>query len=101
MLESAGFDFRNRHPQKHVVKITRECRFDQATVGKTAFNMCVDIYRTFAPLKQTAPTLAFACVELAARICGADLTAIVEDAGASYRKWSTSREEVMGMYHPT
>lgn len=96
MLESAGFDFRNRHPQRYVIKLIRECRLNEATVGKTAYNMCIDIYRTFAPLKQTAPTLAIACIELSARIHNADLTAILGESGVDYRKWSTSREEIMG-----
>lgn len=98
MLESAGFDFRNRHPQRIVVKLFQDLKLDQGTVGKTAYNMCIDVYRTFAPLKQTAPTVAIVCVELAARIHGADLTNIVGESGIDYKKWSTSRTEVMGEY---
>lgn len=94
MLESAGFDFRNRHPQRIVIKLIREWRVDTSTVGKTAYNMCIDIYRTFAPLKQTASTLAFACVELATRIHDATLIPDMTDSD-SYRKWSTTREEVL------
>ena len=95
MLESAGFDFRNRHPQRYVVKLVRALHLDQATIGKMAYNMCIDIYRTFAPLKQTAPTLAFACVELAARISGVvDLGRFLEES--AYSTWSVGREEVLG-----
>lgn len=93
MLESSGFDFRTQHPQKYVIKLVRQCQFDSNTIGKMAFNMCIDIYRTFAPLKQTAPTLAIACVELAARISGADLVNITD--GTMYKQLSTTREEVM------
>ncbi|KAL1305349.1 hypothetical protein AAFC00_002245 [Neodothiora populina] len=98
MLESAGFDFRNRHPQRYVIKMIRSSGLDARTVGKTAYNMCIDIYRTFAPLKQTAPTLALACVELAARVCGvASDTVFIGggDNGDMYRRWWTSREEVL------
>lgn len=102
MLESAGFDFRNRHPQKVVIKLMREYDVNQQTVGKTAYNMCIDIYRTFAPLKQIAATLAFACLELSSRIHGAELGVIVGECANAYKKWSISREEVMGMcYHVT
>lgn len=34
------------------------------TVRRTIYNMSLDIYRNFAPLKQTTVTLAVACVEL-------------------------------------
>lgn len=96
MLEAAGFDFRNRHPQRLVIKLVRDCGLDRETAGKAAYNICLDLYRTFAPLKQTTPTMAIACVELAARLCGADLTRVVGNEGIKHKRWSTSREEVMG-----
>ncbi|KAF2205764.1 cyclin-like protein [Delitschia confertaspora ATCC 74209] len=96
MLESSSFDFRNRHPQKLVVKLVKACRFPKDTVGKTAYNLSRDMYRTFAPLKQTASTMAIACVELTARLHNVDVTPIMDgEKGISYKKWSTSRAEVI------
>lgn len=93
MLEGAGFDFRNRHPQKVLIKIIKVCGLPKQTVGVTAYNMSLDLYRTFAPLKQTAATMAIACVELSARLYDVDLSSIT---GLDYKRWSTSRAEVMG-----
>lgn len=95
MLEGASFDFRNRHPQKLVVKLVKSSALPKDTVGKTAYNMSLDLYRTFAPLKQTTPTMAIACVELATRLCDADLSRVFGERGIKYRRWSTSRAEVM------
>ena len=95
MLESAGFDFRNRYPQKLIVKLARALTFSETNEAKTAWNLSIDLYRTFAPLKQTTPTMAIACLELAARLHGADTTEIVDAGAIKYSKWSTSRAEVM------
>jgi CTD kinase subunit beta len=98
MLESAGFDFRNRYPQKVMVKLARAARFDPNNEGKTAWNLSVDLYRTFAPLKQSTPTLAIACLELAARLHERDAEALVDKGAFRYAKWGTSRGEVMGKF---
>ncbi|KAK6002185.1 hypothetical protein QM012_001823 [Aureobasidium pullulans] len=99
MLESAGFDFRTRHPQETVIKIVRDPGWPKETLGRTAYNMSIDIYRTFAPLKQTAQTMAIACVELTARLLNLttdfNMDAIVGPEGISLEKWSTTRGEIM------
>jgi CTD kinase subunit beta len=95
MLESAGFDFRNRYPQKLMVKLARALRFDKNNASKTAWNLSIDLYRTFAPLKQSTPTLAIACVELAARLHEMDATRMVDAGILKYSRWATSRAEVM------
>lgn len=102
MLESAGFDFRNRHPQEIVLKLVRDSNLPKDTLGRTAYNMCIDIYRTFAPLKQTAQTMAIACVELTARLLNLttdfDMEPIVGPRGINLEKWSTTRAEIMGTF---
>ncbi|CAN9420498.1 unnamed protein product [Alternaria alternata] len=95
MLESAGFDFRNRYPQKVMVKLARALRFDAKDEAKTTWNLSIDSYRTFAPLKQSTPTLAIACLELAARLHGKDTTKFVDAGPVRYSKWATSRAEIM------
>lgn len=95
MLEASGFDFRNRYPQRLVLKIGKHYGVDKATIGKTAYNMSMDLYRTFAPLKQTTMTLAMACVELAARVFDQEISEM--ETGKDYKKWQTSRPEVMGL----
>jgi len=94
MLEASGFDFRNRYPQKLLLKLAKMFEVDRETVGKTAYNMSLDLYRTFAPLKQTTPTMAIACLELSGRV----LESHIEDleVGKGYKKWKTTRAEVMG-----
>ena len=68
MLEASSFDFRNRHPQRLVLKLCNQYQLGQTPIAKTAYNICLDLYRTFAPLKQTSFTMALASVELACRI---------------------------------
>ena len=95
MLEASGFDFRNRYPQRLLLKIAKLYDVNRTTVGKTAYNMSLDLYRTFAPLKQTTPTMAIACVELAGRIH--DQPIVELEAGKDYTKWKTTRQEIMGL----
>jgi len=98
MLESSSFDFRARHPHELVIKLSKSCGFDRDREGRTAYNLSLDMYRTFAPLKQTTPTMAIACVELAARLHNRN-TDLVSDGGTGgiiYKKWSTTRAVVMG-----
>jgi CTD kinase subunit beta len=95
MLESAGFDFRNRYPQKVMVKLARALKFGANNEAKITWNLSVDLYRTFAPLKQSTPTMAIACLELAARLHGKDATKFVDAGPVRYSKWATSRAEVM------
>lgn len=96
MLESSSFDFRNRYPQKTLIKLARVCGLDAETTGKTAFNISRDLYRTFAPLKQSTQTMAIACVELSLRLRESDLRLVNGEHGLDYMEWRTSRAEVMG-----
>lgn len=96
MLEASGFDYRSRYPQKLLLKLSKYYFFDRDTVGKTAYNMSLDLYRTFAPLKQTTSTMAIACVELAGRLHEKNVQEL--EAGKGFKKWRTSRAEVMGMF---
>ncbi|KAL9087283.1 MAG: hypothetical protein Q9159_003703 [Coniocarpon cinnabarinum] len=95
MLESNGFDFRSRYPQKMLMKLVKSCGLDRNTVGVTAYRISLDLYRTFAPLKQTTQTMALACLELSARLFLVDLTSISEEKGFDYGRWATSRAEIM------
>ncbi|KAI9783815.1 MAG: RNA polymerase II C-terminal domain kinase beta subunit [Geoglossum umbratile] len=97
MLEASGFDFRNRYPQKVLIKLAKLYNFDKETAAKTAYNMCCDLYRTFAPLKQTTLTMAFACLELSARLWGIQIENPQGKDGFDYERWSTTREEVMDL----
>ena len=96
MLEASGFDFRNRSPQRLVLKLAKSYNVDRETVGKTAYNMSLDLYRTFAPLKQTTPTMAISCVELSSRVHDRNIDGIDDDR--NYKKWGITRPEVMGKY---
>lgn len=95
MLEASGFDFRNRYPQNLALKLAKHYHVDRDTVGKTAYNISLDLYRTLAPLKQTTATMAIACVELSGRINERPISEL--EAGMTYKRWKTSRPEVMGM----
>ena len=98
MLEASAFDFRSHNPQKLLLKVAKRHHVDPATVGRTAYNMSVDLYRTFTPLKQTTQTMALACVELAGRLHRQPIQEL--EAGQGYEKWNTTRAEVMGLPLP-
>ncbi|MCJ1393900.1 RNA polymerase II C-terminal domain kinase beta subunit [Xylographa bjoerkii] len=93
MLEASGFDYRSRYPQKLLLKLSKYYHLNRDTVGKTAYNMSLDLYRTFAPLKQTTSTMAIACVELSGRLHEKNVQEL--EAGKGFKKWRTSRAEVM------
>ncbi|BCR83916.1 putative cyclin [Aspergillus chevalieri] len=94
MLEASGFDFRTRHPQKPLIKLARHYGLtQQSEISRVAYRISQDLYRTFAPIKQTTSTMAFACLELAGRLL--DQRSEVVESGVDYEQWKTSREEVM------
>lgn len=95
MLEANGFDFRSRHPQKVMVKLAKHYGVTKdSEVANVAYRMTIDLYKTFAPIKQTTSTMAFACLELAGRLLDERLEDV--ESGKDYEKWKTSRAEVMG-----
>ena len=99
MLEASSFDFRNRHPQHLLVKLLRHYGYNKhSAISKTAFALCLDLYCTFAPLKQSTATMAFACIELAGRLHGQVKKEIAE--GHDYKRWSIERSMVMGTVPP-
>jgi CTD kinase subunit beta len=96
MLEASGFDFRGRHPQQLLIKLAKHYGLTQhSAVVKTAYGISLDIYRTFAPLKQVTACLAFACLELAGRLHNEPTEPI--EKGTDYRSWKVNRSMVMGM----
>lgn len=88
MLEASGFDYRNRYPQKYLNKIGRKARLDK-DVLQLGYNILLDLYRTFAPLKQTSSTMAFACLKLATLLLCKQRENLIRDNKI------TSRHEVM------
>ncbi|RFU30559.1 hypothetical protein B7463_g5764, partial [Scytalidium lignicola] len=94
MLEASGFDFRARYPQKHLIKLIKVAGIDQ-DVARMSYKIMLDLYRTFAPLKQTCATMAFACVELAALILEKQEDLIRGESAPKYKDWRTTRAEIM------
>lgn len=99
MLEASSFDFRGRHPQQLTIKLAKYYGLSStAAVSKTAFQISLDLYRTFAPLKQTTAAMAFASLELAG--CLHDEHIEVLETGVDYDRWNIARAEVMGTHVP-
>ncbi|UKZ94757.1 uncharacterized protein TrAFT101_009609 [Trichoderma asperellum] len=75
ILETIGFDFRTRYPQKLLVKVVRSILGPEE--GKSFFNiayaMSIDMYKTFVPIKRTTFSMVMALVELTARMTGEHL----------------------------
>ncbi|KAM7210587.1 hypothetical protein V8F06_014029 [Rhypophila decipiens] len=73
ILETIGFDFRVQYPQKYLIKqVRRMFPRDSADPSEAqrflhvAYDMSIDLYKTFAPIKQSTETLVMAVLEVAA-----------------------------------
>ncbi|RMZ89754.1 hypothetical protein DV736_g3000, partial [Chaetothyriales sp. CBS 134916] len=96
MLEAAGFDFRSRHPQALVVNLLKRFGYErESPIARLAYKISIDLYRTFAPLKQTTAALAFACVELAERIQGSWNSTQAVAVEKEYARWGINQAMVM------
>ncbi|KAK5175424.1 RNA polymerase II C-terminal domain kinase beta subunit [Saxophila tyrrhenica] len=104
VLEAGGFDFRSKNPHKLFQKITQTMPEgedgERNKVEKVGWTVMTDLFRTFAPLKQTDATMALAGLELAANLVATstpDNTSAIRDALRDYdiTKWSTTRPEIM------
>ena len=96
VIESAAFDFRSRHPQKYVIKFAKTQGLENEPFGRTAYEMCIDLYRTFAPLKQTAFTMALACLALTAKLLDVEVPFL--DDKKIFEESDNAPEEIMGEY---
>lgn len=95
MLESSGFDFRTRHPQKVLAKLAKLYQLPkESEISDLAYRIALDLYRTFAPIKHSTPSLAFSCLELAGRLLDQRIAPV--ESGVDYAQWKTSRDEVLG-----
>lgn len=90
MLEASGFDFRVRYPHKHLMKFTKAAGVEKE-VAQVAYEIMIDLYRTFAPLKQNCASMSLACIELATLVLDMPQSA----TPVAYDKFSISRAEVM------
>ncbi|CAK7205291.1 RNA polymerase II C-terminal domain kinase beta subunit [Sporothrix eucalyptigena] len=74
ILQTVGFDFRVRYPQKLLIKLIRQLvpKGLDRDVLQIAYPMSIDMYKTFAPIKQTSFAMALAVIELTARVLGLD-----------------------------
>jgi CTD kinase subunit beta len=96
MLEASGFDFRSRHPQVFMIKFLKHLGYEKdSDTAKTAWKVSLDLYRTFAPLKQTTAAMSLACIELAERIVGVWDPQKQEAVEAQYEEWSVRREHII------
>lgn len=90
ILETIGFDFRARYPQKLLVKAIRGLLTAGEEEGflQVAYDMCIDIYKTFAPIKQTTFTMVMAIIELTALMTERNVDKIKR---LDPYKWHTNR----------
>jgi CTD kinase subunit beta len=94
MLEASAFDFRNRHPQEFLIKLLKHYSYPKTSpVVKLSYQISLDLYRTWAPLKQTTATMAFACLELAGRLLDEEHEVVWR--GTDYARWGIERGMVM------
>lgn len=94
ILETIGFDFRVRYPQKVLVKMVRHLYdADEARdVISMAYDISVDMYKTFAPIKASTFTMVLACIELTALLNDRDVERI---RSLDLEKYHTSRTSIL------
>lgn len=94
ILETIGFDFRARYPQKILIKMVR--RLYNPTEGKKVipmvYEMSIDMYRTFSPIKASSFTMVLAIIELAALLNDRDVKRI---RSLDLDKYHTTRHSVI------
>ncbi|KAK5138462.1 hypothetical protein LTR08_000048 [Meristemomyces frigidus] len=100
VLEASGFDFRTKEVHKRLLKIQKSLPESSAKkpVGALAWTVLIDLHRTFAPIKHTTATQAFACLEMAAHLhvaTGGDAAVIDHVKAIDIKKWSVTRAHVM------
>ncbi|KAL2126640.1 hypothetical protein VTI74DRAFT_485 [Chaetomium olivicolor] len=101
ILETIGFDFRVQYPQKLLIKMVRKMfppgeeahREEGKRFLHVAYNMSIDVYKTFAPIKQTTFTLVLAILELTALLLDTDPEKMKEFQRAA--TWHTERACVL------
>jgi CTD kinase subunit beta len=90
ILETIGFDFRAQYPQKLLIKMVRKMfpGGDGKQFLDVAYDMSIDLYKTFAPLKQSTFTIVLAILELATLVTDRSPTQIQIFKGPA---WHTSK----------
>ncbi|KAK0726426.1 hypothetical protein B0T21DRAFT_293612 [Apiosordaria backusii] len=90
ILETVGFDFRVQYPQKLLIKMARKLvpegdramtfprgEFNTLSPSEkllhTAYEMSIDMYKTFVPIKQTSLTMVLAILELTSMLMKKDI----------------------------
>ncbi|KAK0715213.1 C-terminal domain kinase-like protein [Lasiosphaeris hirsuta] len=92
ILETIGFDFRVQYPQKLLIKMVRtilpqgsgETERKRRKFLEASYDMSIDIYKTFSPIKQSASTLVQAILELTARIMDVEPDKIKAAKGSAH-----------------
>lgn len=94
ILETIGFDFRVRYPQKILVKMVRHLHpleDDKAFIAM-AYDMSVDMYKTFSPIKASSFSIVLAIIELTALLKGGDVDKI---RALDLTKYHTTRPSIV------
>ncbi|KAG5440289.1 hypothetical protein PCANB_001859 [Pneumocystis canis] len=88
VLETSCFDFRQRHPQPYIIKFARHLKLSKE-IAQKAWDISVDSYKTFLPLKFTPHCIALMALVLASIL----LEQPFEDA---YEKFKVKKETLVG-----
>lgn len=97
ILETIGFDFRARFPQKILIKMVRRLfKPDEArNFIPMAYDMSIDMYKTFSPIKASSFTMVLTIIELTALLNDRDVERIRSLDLAQYHTTRLSVLEVM------
>lgn len=88
VLEASCFDFRQRHPQPYIIKFARHLKLSKE-IAQKAWDITIDSYKTFSPLKFPPHCIALMALVLASIL----LEQPFEDA---YEKLLVKKETLVG-----
>ncbi|KAJ5899797.1 cyclin [Penicillium taxi] len=93
MLEASAFDFRSRHPQVILMTLAKCVYKLDPEVTRMAYRISLDLFRTYAPHKQSTASLALSCLELAYLLMDKPKDGIVW--GNIYHDCQTNRQNIL------
>jgi len=100
-METIGFNFKFQYPQKALIKMIKtmfphleggQGPSDEKQFLRVAYDMSIDIYKTFAPIKQYTFTIVLAILEVTALLTGKFLDRVRQFKPSS---WHTDRRCVV------
>lgn len=98
MLQACGYHFQNRQPETVLKLFWSFSSLTTQDSYELAWDVCLDLYYTWTPIKQTTATMALASVQVVMYLSGINPEAVGMDDDF-YKRFRTSRLQLLGTRH--